>query len=141
MPEKQRLDHDFFTDLFGSGLDHHDGLFTAGHGQVQAGRPHFLVRRIDDQLAIHQPHPDTGNGRFKRNIGNVERRRGSGNGQHVRVVVLVGGHHQGDDLGFAVEALGKQRTERTVNEPGRDNFAFGGASFAFEIAPGMRPEA
>lgn len=46
------------------------------------------------------------------------------------------GQHVDDDLDFVVEAFGKQRTQRTVDQARGEGFLFGGFAFAFEEPAG-----
>ena len=54
----------------------------------------------------------------------------------VGIVLGIGGEHEGDDLGFAAEALRKQRPHRTVDLAAGEDFAFAGTAFALDESAG-----
>jgi len=67
----------------------------------------------------------------------VQRGRGGGDGEHVRVGVLVGRKHRGDDLHFVAEALFEHGADGPVDEAGDEGLALAGtADFAAEVAAG-----
>ena len=65
-----------------------------------------------------------------------QRRRRTGNGQHVGVVFTVGREHESDDLRFVAPAAGKQRPDRAVDQTAGQDFLLGRLAFAFEEAAG-----
>ena len=76
---------------------------------------------------------------MERNLGEVERRRGSHNADDVRVVVGVGRENHRDHLRLAPEAGGKERPDRAVNHPAGEDFLFRRPSFALDEAAGNPP--
>ena len=56
-------------------LDHNDSVFRAGHGQIQVAAPDLLEGRVDDELTVDAPDADASDGRVKRDVRAIERRR------------------------------------------------------------------
>ena len=67
-----------------------------------------------------------------------ERQRGgsAGDGEHVRVVLGVGGQHERDDLRFVAPARREQRADRPVDDAAGQHFFFRRLAFALEEAAG-----
>ena len=66
----------------------------------------------------------------------AKRARGAVHGQHVGIVLAVGGQDGGHDLDFVHIQVGKQGADGAVHEPGGKGFLGGGPSFAFEETAG-----
>ena len=91
---------------------------------------------IDDVLAVDEADADAGDRLLERDLGERERGRGAGDGQHVGVVLGVGREHQRDDLRFVAPAGREQRPDRPIDDAARQHFLFGRLAFAFEEAAG-----
>ena len=63
----------------------------------------------------------------------MERGRRATQRHDVHLVVLVVGHHGGDDLQLLPEVLGKHRSDGPIDEPADQRAALAGASFALEV--------
>jgi hypothetical protein len=59
--------------------------------------------------------------------------------EHVRRVLLVRRNHVNEDLHLVLEALGKQRANRAVDDPRREDLSVAGAPFALDVAAGDLP--
>ena len=130
------VDDRFFLHFFGAGLDHHDAFGSADDHDVQQAVAHFAVGGIDDECAIHQSDANRADRTVERNVGDGECRGRAVDSGDVRIVLGVGREHKSNDLGFAVEAIGKQRPNRPVNHSAGENFALAGTSFALDEAAG-----
>ena len=67
----ERLDDLLLGDLLGPGFDHHQAVLAAGDDEVELAVLPLLEGRIDHVLAVHEAHPDAGDGLLER-----ESRRG-----------------------------------------------------------------
>ena len=72
----------------------------------------------------------------ERNAGDRERGRGADHRRNVGIDLVVRRHDGRDDLHFVVEAVGKQRADRAVDQPAGQNLLLGGPAFAPEKAAG-----
>ena len=72
----------------------------------------------------------------ERNVGEGQRGGSGVDAEHVGIVIGVGGEHEGDDLGLALEAFGEHRTHRPVDLAAGENFALAHAAFALDEAAG-----
>ena len=72
----------------------------------------------------------------KRNVGKRQRGRGGVDAEHIGIVIGVGGEHEGDDLGLALEAFGEHRPDRPVDLAAGEHFALAHAAFALDEAAG-----
>ncbi|KAF5037282.1 hypothetical protein DSECCO2_566200 [anaerobic digester metagenome] len=123
-------------------LDHDHGVAGGGEGQVEGafGLDHGHGG-VEDELAVHVAHAAAGDGAFEGDLGDVQRGRGGGQGQHVGLHLAVGRKHGGDDLHLVAEAFGEKRPAGAVDQAAHEHFALGGAAdFAAEVgardAPG-----
>ena len=123
-------------DFLGAGLDHHQAVFAAGDDEVELAFLPLLERRIDDVLPVDQTDPDAGDRLFKRDLRDRERRRRARDGEHVGVVLRIGGEHERDDLRFVPPARRKERPNRPVDAAAREHFLLGRLAFALEEAAG-----
>jgi hypothetical protein len=60
--------NDFFRLLFGARLDHHNAVLVADNHDVHRRACALLIRRVDDELAIHPAHADCANCCAKWNV-------------------------------------------------------------------------
>ena len=91
---------------------------------------------IGDELAVDAADAHRADRAGQRNVGDAERGGGAVDGEDVGVVFAVGAEEQGDDLGVVEVALGEERTQRTVGHAAGEDFLFGRAAFALEVAAG-----
>ena len=133
VPEEHGAQHLVFCQALGFGFNHQNRVFSTGNHHVQQGGFQFFKGRVQEVATLigvcdagctdRTIERDTGDG------------QGGGSGQHggnIRILVLAGGHDRRDDLGFVHESLGKQRTNRTVNQAGRQGFFLGRTAFTLE---------
>ncbi len=134
--ELDGVDHRLFFHFFRARLDHHDRFGGAYDHDVQQALAHLVVRRIDDERAVDQAHAHRADGPEERNVGQRQRARRAVDAENVGIVVAVGGEHKGNDLGLALEALGKHGTHRPVDLAAGEHFALAHAAFALDEAAG-----
>ena len=137
MTEQHRAQHHFLGQLTRLGLDHQDRVRSTCNHQVQIAvvvEPGlFLVEQILAVLVADTGGADrtierqAGTGQCS---GDTEQRRDLG--IHRRVER----HHGADDLHLVGEALGKQRTDRTVDQARSEDFLLGRTPFATEKTAG-----
>ncbi len=121
-----------FGDLLCARFHHHDAALGSGDHDVQLGFAAFRIRRIGHILAVFETHPHTAQDMRERNIGHGQRRAGADNRQGIGILLGVGGEDHGDNLGFVEETVGKQRADRTIDQPAGENLFFGGTPLAFD---------
>ena len=85
----QRFHDLFFRRFPGARLDHHQAVFAAGDHEIELALFALLERRVDEELAVEQAHPHAGDGLLERDVGQRQRRRCAGEGEHVGVVFLI----------------------------------------------------
>ena len=130
--ESQRLHHPALGNIFGTGLDHHDGILGTGDHEIQDRPVEIGEGRKEHEAVIDQTHADRGDSRVEREIRNGERGRRPGNREHVRIVGAVAGKEQTGDLGITPPALRKQRAKRPIDQPAGENLLLVRPSLAFE---------
>ena len=139
MAEHQGFDHDLFRDFLRPGLDHHNRFFRACDDEVELRGARLVVGRIDDKAVFDQADAHAGYGVLKRDIRQVKRRRGTGNRQHVGIIIFVRRQHERDHLRVVAVAFAKQRAQRAVNEPRGQGLFFRRAAFAAKVVAGDAP--
>ncbi len=130
--EHDRAQHHVFRQLIGFRFDHQHRAFRTGDDEVQTRLLDLRARRVQHVFVVDVRDARGSDGTVERQAGHGECRRRAdqrGNvGRHVR----VDRHHVDDDLHFVIEALGKQRAQRTVDQPRDQRFAFRRTAFAAE---------
>ena len=94
------------------------------------------MRRVGDELAVDAADAHRAERAGPRNVADHQRRRGADDAQDIRVVFAVRAQHDALDLDFVIPALGKKRTDRPVGQAAGEDFLFGRAAFALEVAAG-----
>ncbi len=118
------------------GLDHQHRVGRAGDDEVELRGLQYGVGRVQHVLAVDVADSRTADRAPERHAGNRERGRGAEHRRDVRIDLGVERHDGRDDLHFVVEAFREQRADRTVDQPRRQCFLLGGATFALEEAAG-----
>ena len=136
MAELQRLDELLFGQLVGAAFDHQHVGLGADIDQIERRTVHLLDVRVGDELAVDQADADAPDGAVPRNVGDGESGAGAVDHRNIGFVDLVGRHELADDLDLIEQAFREERTARTVAEAGRQDFLFGRATFALEVAAG-----
>ena len=92
--------------------------------------------RVQDVLAVDVADARGADRAVERNAGQRQRRRRADHRGDVGIDLGIDRHHRRDDLHFVVEALGKQRADRTVDQARGQRFLLGRTPFALEEAAG-----
>ena len=115
--EFDRRQHFVFGHFTSEPFDHRDGLFGAGHDQIQIAVVQLVPSGEGDELAIDASHADGPHGRRDRERRNEQRRRHAIHRHHVAVVLAVAGKHNALTLDLLTEPLWKQGANGPVDEP------------------------
>ena len=94
------------------------------------------VDGIQQVLAVLVTHARGADRTVERHAGNGERGGSAQERGNVRIDLGIDGKHGRDDLHVVVEAIRKQRADRTVDEARGEGFLLGRPAFAFEKAAG-----
>ena len=125
-------EHLIFRELFCFRFHHKHRLTRTSNGHVEGRGLQRFKARIQQILTIGEAHPSGSEGPAEGDAGDGQSGSGADHGDHIRILVLVGGHHGADDLHFIHKALRKERTDRPVDEPARERFLFRGTALAAE---------
>ncbi|CAM5196073.1 hypothetical protein CDEN61S_01829 [Castellaniella denitrificans] len=137
MAEHHGTQHHVFGQLFGFGFDHQHGGFGPGDHQVQLGlAAHLRGAGVQDVLAVDVAHAGGAHRTVEGNAGDRQGGRGADQSGDVGIDFRIHRHRVDDDLDVVVEAFREQRTQRTVDQAGGQDFLFGGLAFALEEAAG-----
>ncbi len=96
----------------------------------------LLESRHCDQLAIDAGHAHAGDRPCPGNVRDMNGSTGAREREHVRGVDAIGAQHRGDDLGVLLEALGKERTHRPIDDAAGEYLVVALARLPFEEATG-----
>jgi hypothetical protein len=137
--EGNRLEHRVLRHLEGPGLDHHHRVFGRGDDQVERAPIEIGKARVHDQTAVDEPDAHRAEGPQERDPGHAHRRGCAVHRQDARVVLLIRGDRERDQLDLVTKALGKERPERPVDEPGGQDLLLGRTPLALEEPAGDPP--
>ena len=130
------LQHHLFAELLSLRLDHQHGVGGAGDDEIESRILHVLDHRVDPDFPFDQADPGRADRAHEGHARQRERRRGGDHGENVGIRLEVIGEHSRDDLRVAAELVGKERADRTVDQPRCQGLALGGPAFALEVAAG-----
>ena len=125
--------HDVFGQLLGFRLYHEHCVLRAGNDEIELTLGHLVNLRIEHIFVVDEADAGSADRSHERCARERERGRGRHHRHNVGIVLKVVRQHRHDDLGVAAPAVGEQRTDRTVNQPGNQRFLFGRPGFALEI--------
>ncbi len=132
--EHDGAEHDFLGQLVRFRFHHQHRGFGASDHEVELGRRELGLGGVQHVLIVDVADARRADGARKRNAGE---RDCSGSADHrgnVRIDLGIDRHHRRDDLHVVVEAVGKQRAQRAVDEPRRQRLLFRRTPFALEEA-------
>ena len=92
--------------------------------------------RVGDELAVDAADAHGAERAGPRDVADHQRGGGADEREHIRVVLAIGAEHDALDLDFVEPALGEERADGAVDEAAGEDFLFGRAAFAFEVAAG-----
>ncbi len=136
MRKLNRIDDLLFRDLLRARLDHHNAVLRADDHDVQRALRALGIRRIHDELIIHNPDPHRAHRPMERNIAQRQRAARAVDAQHIRIIFLVRRVHKRNHLRLIPERLRKQRTNRPVNLTARQNLLLARPSFTLDKSAG-----
>ena len=135
--EHNRAEHGFFGQFLRLGFNHQHAFGSTGDNQFQIGVFELFHGRVQNILAVFITDFGAGNRSHKRNTRNSQS-GGSGNhGRNVGIAFLIMSQNGADNLNFVLKSVGKQRTDRPVNQTGDQNLALRGFALAFHKAAGQ----
>ena len=144
MAEHDRLGHDRFGHDLGTRLDHHDRVARTGDDEVDVRRLELRDRRVEHELAVDAAHSHSRNRAVERDLADRQRSRGGDRADDVGIVLLVGREDRQDDLDVVLVALGEERPNGSVGQPGGQDGRLRGARLALDeaardLARGVHP--
>ena len=128
MAPVQSINKHGFGHKFGLAFHHDHGVARSGEHDVEIAALQLLARGVDHKFAVHATDAATGNGAIKRKRREAHRGGSGGNAQHVGQILTVGGNDAGQHLHFVSVTLGKERTNRAVDQAGHQRFMVAGAT-------------
>ncbi len=134
--------HFGFGQLVGFGFHHHDGVFGAGHNQVEALLGveaqvlHVVDGGVQDVFAILKAHAAACDRPHERRARDGQRGAGGDHRDDVGVVDQIVGQHGAHHQHFVLEPVHEQRTDRAVDQTRGQRFFLGGAGLTLEETAG-----
>ena len=135
MTEHDRIEDFFLRCFLRAAFDHHDRFFRAGDRHIHRGRCHLFLCRVDDILAIHAAHADTGDRAVPRDIGNTDGRRCADHAAQLRCIVIVDREDRRYDMDIISASFIKQRTDRTVDQTRAEDRRISRTAFTAKESP------
>ena len=132
--EVEGLDEFLVRDFEGVAFDHDDLVFRADVDEIDIAVEALGVSWVGDELAVDATDADGAEGFGHREVREEDGGGSAVHGEDVGVVFSVSGEEERDDLGVVEVAFGEERAQRAVRHPAGEDFFFGGAAFAFEVA-------
>ena len=99
----------------------------------------LLIARVQDIFAIDIADAGRADRAHEGHARERHRSRGRNHRKDVGLILAIIGENLRDAVDLVVEAFGKQRPQRPVDQAGNQSFLFGGPAFALEKAAGNAP--
>ena len=132
----KRLDELVFRELVGLAFDHDDVGLVADVDEVEIAFSALVVGRVDDELSVHATDAHRTDRAGEGDVGKAEGGGGTVHREDVGVIHAIGAEQDGDDLGFVEVTFREQRAQWAVRHAAGEDFLFGRAAFALEVAAG-----
>ncbi len=134
-------DHDsvedlFFRNFFSTAFNHEDGVFRTGNDDVHVALFALSDRRVDDEFTIYTADADTGNRAGKGNMRHAQGNRGADHSGDFRGIVVIYAKIISHDVDVMTIRFREERTDRAVDETGKESCRFGRFAFSFNKAAG-----
>ena len=136
VPEDDRAQHDFFRQLVRFGLDHQHRGFRARDDEIELRARELGLGRIQHVRAVDVANACRADRTVERNPRQRDRRRSPDQRRDIRIDFRIHRHDGRDDLHVVIEAIGEQRSERTVDETRGQRLLFRRPPFAAEESAG-----
>ena len=136
MRKFNRIDNALFRNLLRARLNHHDAVLRADDHDVQQALRTFRIRGIHNKLIVHNANPHRAYWPVKRNIAQRQRTTRAVDPQHIRIIFLIRGVNKRHNLRLIPEGLGKQRPDRTIDLPARQNLLLARPSLTLNKSAG-----
>ena len=130
-----RAQHHVLGKLLRLGLHHQHGALGARNHQVELRLLDLRCGRVQHVLAIDIADARRTDRALERNAGDRQRRRRADHRRDIRVDFRIDRHHVHNDLHFIEEGVGKQRTDRTVDQAAGQCLLLARTALALEEAP------
>jgi hypothetical protein len=130
------IDDNVFGHSSRTAFNHHDAVFGADDSDVDRAFATIGVGRVDDKFAVHLTDAHRAYRCAKWNIGERKRCTGGVDADDVRIVFLVRGEDQRDDLRLVAEAFRKERADGAVDLAAGKNFTLARTAFALDESAG-----
>ena len=134
--ELDGADNVIFRDFLRARLHHDDAIGSADDHDVELAGGALGVGGIDDEVALDEADADGADGAMEGDVRERERAAGGVDADHVRIVFLISGVDERDDLGLVAESFGEERTDGTIDLAAGEHFFLTGATFALDEAAG-----
>ena len=112
--------------------DHVGGV--ADVDEVQIAVAHLGVGGVGDELPGDAANAQRAQRAVPGNIAHAQRGGSADDGEDIGIIFAVGAEEDALDLDFVEPAFGEERADGAVGQAAGEDFLFGGAAFAFEIA-------
>ncbi len=122
--------------LLGRAFEHDHVGRVADVDEVQVALAHLAVGGVGDELAVDAADAQRAQRAVPRNIADGQRGRSADDGQDVGIVFAIGAQENALHLDFVEPAFGEEGADGAVGQAAGEDFLFGGAAFALEIAAG-----
>ncbi len=134
--EHHGAQHHVFRQFLGFGLDHQHGVGGAGDHEIEFAVGHLVDQRIQHIFAVDEADACGADRAHEGDAGQRQRGGGGNQRENVGIVLHVVRERGDDDLGLVAPAIGKQRTDRTIDQAADQRLLFGRTAFTLEIAAG-----
>jgi len=125
-----------FGNLAGESFDHADRIARRRHDEVEVALLHVGVGRQHDDLPVDATEPYRGERLEERDLRDVQCRARADHGEHVGIVLLVGGEDGRVDLHFVEVIGGEERTGGAIDHARGERFLRARPRLALDEAAG-----
>ena len=136
MAEHDGAEHDVFVQLLGFRFHHQHGVGGAGDDEIEIALGHLVERRVEHVFVVGEADAGGADRAHERSARKRQRGGSRDQRQDVGVVLQIVRQRRDDDLGLVAPAIGEQRPDRAVDQPGNQRFLLGRTAFALEVAAG-----
>ena len=139
MSEHDGIEDVSFRNLFGTAFYHEDGVLCAGNANVHVAGFGLFYCRVANEFAVNAADADTGDRAGKGNVGHAQGNGSADHGSDFRSIVVVYAEIISDDVYVVAVCFREERTDRAVDEAGKECSRFRRFAFPFDKAAGDLP--